>query len=345
MKALGFKKILEVGELKKELILLEAPVPDPEPAQILVKIHATCINIDDIHGAEGTFLGGVLPLKASEDNPFIPGVDVAGTVIKTGEQVTGFKPGDEVMGYLPPKGKGSWTEHGCLNSKSVLKKPVEYSFAEAAACGIGGKTAANAVMSASVSEGQTCLVIGASGGIGTLIIQILSKLGTKITGVCSSSNAELVRSLGAENIIDYTRAPFEKQVEGRPFDRVIDCVGGKDTEAQALKILKKNGRFVTLCGPHKYIGDTNVGKWGMTKMMTYVAWKALLSMIIGPRYIMAGMSSSINPIQQYILNNSIKPTLDRILPFEEDKIREGIAYVESHRARGKVIISIIPEEK
>ena len=345
MKALGLKKQLEIGELKNELSLLEMPIPEPGPKELLIKIHTTCINIDDIHAAEGTFLGGFQPYKAAEDNPCICGVYVAGTVEEVGEQVAGFKPGDDVLGYAMPKGKGSWAEYCCLPEKQTLVKPEDYSFAEAASCAIGGKTAANGVVSASVSEGQSCLVIGASGGIGTIIIQILKKLGAKITGVCSSSNVELVRSLGAENIIDYTRAPFEKQLEDRLFDRVIDCVGGKDTEAQALKVLKKNGRFVTLCGPDKYIGDTNVGKWGMTKMMTYVAWRTLTSMIIGPRYIMAGMSSSIDPIQQYILNNSIKPTLDRILPFETDKVREGIAHVESHRAKGKVIISIIPDEK
>jgi NADPH:quinone reductase-like Zn-dependent oxidoreductase len=341
MKALGIKKQLEIGELKNELMLLEAPIPEPEPNQILVKIHATCINIDDIHAAEGTFLGGFQPYKASKDNPCICGVDVAGTVIKVGTEVTAFKPGNEILGYAMPKGNGSWAEYCCIPEKTALNKPSEYSFEEAAACAIGGKTAANGVMSADISQSQTCLVVGASGGIGTLIVQILKALGASVTGVCSSRNTELVISLGADRVIDYTKGSFENQVEGEKFDRVIDCIGGKDTEAQAIKILKKSGLFVTLCGPEKYIGETRNSKWGLFKMFSYISLKAFISMIIGPRYIMAGIGSSPAPIQNLILKNSIKPIIDRKLSLDENSVKDGIAYVASHRARGKVVISVI----
>lgn len=341
MKALGFKRQLEIGELKNELTTLELPTPEPDPKQLLVKIHATCINIDDIHSAEGTFLGGFLPFKATEDNPCICGVDVAGTVEKVGDQVIGFKPGDEVMGYSMPSGHGTWAEYCCVSEKLTLKKPSDYTFEEAAACAIGGKTAANGVISAAVTQGQTCLVIGASGGIGTLIVQILKAQGAVVTGVCSSRNIELVKSIGAEKVIDYTKGPFEEQLKEIKFDRVIDCIGGRDTEAQAIKILKKNGKFVTLCGPDKYIGETRNGKWGMIKMFSYISLRALLSMIIGPRYIMAGIGSSPAPIQSLILKNSIKPVIDRKLSLDNNSVKDGIAYVASHRSRGKVVISVI----
>lgn len=341
MRALGFKRPLEIGELKNELTLLEVPVPEPNPKQLLVKTHATCINIDDIHAAEGTFLGGFRPFKASEDTPCICGVDIAGTVVKVGTEVTAFKPGDEVMGYSMPSGHGTWAEYCCIEEKLCLIKPSEYSFEEAAACAIGGKTAANGVQSADVSPGQTCLVIGASGGIGTLIVQILITQGASVTGVCSSRNVELVKSLGAEKVIDYTNGSFEKQLKETNFDRVIDCIGGKDTEAQAIKVLKKNGRFVTLCGPEKYIGETRNSKWGMIKMFSYITFRTLVSMISGPRYVMAGIGSSPEPIKNFILMNSIKPPIDRRLPLDEKSIKESIAYVASHRARGKVVISVI----
>lgn len=341
MNALGFKRQLEIGELKNELTTFELPTPEPDPKQLLVKIHATCINIDDIHAAEGTFLGGFLPFKATEDNPCICGVDVAGTVEKVGDQVIGFKPGDEVMGYSMPSGHGTWAEYCCVSEKLTLKKPSDYTFEEAAACAIGGKTAANGVISAAVTQGQTCLVIGASGGIGSLIVQILKAQGAVVTGVCSSRNIELVKSIGAEKVIDYTKGPFEEQLKEIKFDRVIDCIGGRDTEAQAIKILKKNGKFVTLCGPDKYIGETRNGKWGMIKMFSYISLRAFLSMIIGPRYIMAGIGSSPAPIQNLILKNSIKPVIDRKLSLDENSVKDGIAYVASHRARGKVVISVI----
>jgi NADPH:quinone reductase-like Zn-dependent oxidoreductase len=341
MKALGFKKILKIGELKNELTQIELPIPEPKPKQLLVKIHATSINIDDIHAAEGTFLGGVLPFKASEETPCIPGVDVAGTVAKVGNTVTNFKENDEIMGYLMPKGHGSWAEYCCIEEKLCIKKPQEYSFEEAAACAIGGKTAANGVMSAAVTQGQTCLVVGASGGIGTLIVQILKAQGAFVTGVCSSRNIEMVKSIGAEKVIDYTKGPFEEQLKEVKFDRIIDCIGGRDTEAQAVKILKKNGKFVTLCGPDKYIGETRNGKWGMIKMLSYISLRAFISMIVGPRYIMAGIGSSPAPIQNFILKYSIKPVIDRKLPFDENSVKDGIAYVASHRASGKVVISVV----
>jgi len=341
MKALGYKKLLEIGELKNELSLLDIPISEPEPNQLQVKVHASCINIDDIHAAEGTFLGGFLPFKASEDRPNICGVDVAGTVVKTGKEVTAFKPGDESLGYSMPSGHGTWAEYTCISEKMALKKPPQYTFGEAAACAIGGKTAANGVMSASVSKGQSCLVIGASGGIGSLIVQILKALNVSVSGVCSSRNTELVLSLGADEIIDYTKGTFESQVKSKKFDRVIDCIGGRDTEEQAIKVLKKSGLFVTLCGPDKYIGETRNGKWGLLKMFSYISWRAFISMLIRPRYLMAGINSSPTPIRDYILNNNIRPTIDRILPLDEKSVKDGIAHIASHRAKGKVVISVI----
>jgi NADPH:quinone reductase-like Zn-dependent oxidoreductase len=255
--------------------------------------------------------------------------------------VTSLKEDDEVMGYLMPNGHGSWAEYCCIEENLCFKKPPEYSFEEAAACAIGGKTAANGVMSADISQGQTCLVVGASGGIGTLIVQILKAQGAFVTGVCSSRNIELVKSIGAEKVVDYTKSPFEEQLKEIKFDRVIDCIGGRDTEAQAIKILKKNGKLVTLCGPDKYIGETHNGKWGMIKMFSYISLRAFISMIIGPRYIMAGIGSSPAPIQNLILKNSIKPVIDRKLSLDENSVKNGIAYVASHRARGKVVISVI----
>ena len=145
----------------------------------------------------------------------------------------------------------------------------------------------------------------------------------------------------AEKVIDYAKGTFEEQLKEKKFDCVIDCIGGKETEKQAIKILKKNGKFVTLCGPEKYIGETRNGKWGLVKMFSYISLRAFMSMFIGPRYIMAGISSSPAPIQNLILKNDIKPVIDRNLSFDEKSVRDGVAYVASHRARGKVVISVI----
>ncbi len=341
MKALAYTRPLEIGELKQALAMQECAVPEPGETELLVQMKASSINIDDIHVAEGTFFGGLKPSQASEETPSIPGVDVAGVVVKTGAKVDGFKEGDEVLGILMPKpGRGTWAEYCCVESRMAVHKPASYSFTEAASCAVGGKTAANAVMSARAAAGDTCVVVGASGGIGSIIVQILKQQGVKVIGVCSSANVALVGSLGADLVVDYTRGPFGEQLQETKVEVVIDCIGGKDTEAQALRILRPSGRFVTLCGPDKYIGETRVGKRGVFAMLAYVGRRALLSMISGPRYIMAGIGTSLEPLEKLVLQQGIKPPIDRCLPFEETAVREGVAHVATHRAQGKVVVEI-----
>ena len=343
MKALGYTRPLEIGEFKTALTMLELAVPEPAEQELLVQVKASSINIDDIHFAEGTFFGGLYPSRASADKPAVAGVDVAGTIVKAGPGVAGFKPGDNVLGFtMPGSGQGAWAEYCCLKSKLALHKPAVYSFAEAAACAIGGKTAASAVMGAQAAAGCQCAVIGASGGIGSIVVRILAKQGIHVTGVCSSANRELVLSLGAEQVVDYTKGAFDAQIGGMQMDAVIDCVGGRDVEAQAMRILKKTGRFVTLCGPEKYIGERRIGKLGIAAMLGYVLWRACITSVIGPRYIMGGIGSSLEPMQNLVLNKAIKPPIDRRLPFNESAVREGIAHIGTHRAKGKIIIDIAP---
>lgn len=343
MKALGYTRPLEIGEFKTALTMLELPAPEPQENEILVQVRASSINIDDIHFAEGTFFGGLYPSRASADKPTVAGVDVAGTVIRAGACVTDFKADDDVLGFtMPNSGQGAWAEYCCLKSKLALHKPAGYSFAEAASCAIGGKTGANAVMAAHAAAGARAAVVGASGGIGSIVVQILAKQGVRVTGVCSGANKELVLSLGAKQVIDYTKGAFADQLGNARMDAVIDCVGGKDVEMQGMRVLEKTGRFVTLCGPEKYIGERRMGKMGIAAMLGYVLWRACITSIIGPRYIMGGIGSSLEPLQSLVLNNTIKPPIDRRLPFSEAAVREGLAHIGTHRAKGKIIIDIAP---
>jgi len=341
MRALCYTKPLAIGELEANLDMHEIAEPVPAAGQLLVRMRASSINIDDIHIAEGTFFGGMGKSRASAEKPVTPGVDVAGIVEKPGPGVTGFSAGDEVVGIRGPKaGRGAWAEYCCLSAAMAVKKPAGYSFEEAAACAVAGKTAANAVGSAAIRRGQTAVVVGASGGIGSTIVQILSRQGVRVTGVCSGRNAALVGSLGAETIVDYTRGPFGEQLETARFDAVIDCVGGRDVEQQALLILKKQGRFVSLVGPHRFIGEKRIGIPGILTMTGYIVRRILLSRLSGPRYIMAGVGSSLAPLEKLVFGNGIKPPIDRELPFETDAVRAGVAHVRSHRASGKVVITI-----
>ena len=341
MKALGYTRPLEIGEFKTALTMLDLPVPDPAEQELLVQVKASSINIDDIHFAEGTFFGGLFPSRASTEKPTVAGVDVAGTIVKVGPGVNGFKPGDDVLGFtMPGSGQGAWAEYCCLKAKLALHKPAGYSFAEAAACAIGGKTGASAITCAQPVAGERAVVVGASGGIGSIVVQVLARQGLHVTGVCSGSNSGLVLSLGAEKIIDYTQGSFDDQFGGGQMDIVIDCVGGRDVEARGMRILNKTGRFITLCGPEKYVGERRVGKIGVAAMLAYVFWRSFITKLSGPRYIMAGIGSSLEPLQNLILNKNIKPPIDRRLPFSEAAVREGITHIASHRAKGKIIIEM-----
>jgi len=341
MKALCYNRPLEPGELEANLDMHEVAVPEPAEGQLLVRMRASSINIDDIHIAEGTFFGGLGKSRASAQQPVTPGVDVAGIVEKIGPGVSGFAVGEEVIGILGPKaGRGAWAEYCCLSAAMAVKKPEGYSFEDAAACAVAGKTAANAAGSADLQPGQTAVVVGASGGIGSTVVQILASQGVRVTGVCSGRNAALVGSLGAETIVDYTRGPFGEQLAGQKFDVVIDCVGGRDTEQQALLVLNKTGRFVTLVGPHRFIGEARIGMPGIIGMMGYVIRRVLFSKLSGPRYILAGVGNSLKPMENLVLANGIKAPIDRELAFDTKAVREGIARVRSHRASGKVVITI-----
>jgi NADPH:quinone reductase-like Zn-dependent oxidoreductase len=340
MKALCYTKPLGIGELESNLDMHDVAVPEPAKGQLLVRMRASSINIDDIHIAEGTFFGGLGKSRASAEQPVTPGVDVAGTVEKIGEGVSGFAVGDAVMGILGPKApRGAWSQYCCLSADRALQKPGTYSFEEAAACAVAGKTAATAVMSSALQPGQTAIVVGASGGIGSIIVQILSSQGVRIIGVCSGRNAALVGSLGADTIVDYTRGPYGEQLSLKA-DVVIDCIGGRDVEQQGMLALKKQGRFVTLVGPHRFIGETFIGKSGILTMAGYIIGKILLSKLSGPRYILAGAGSSLAPLEKLVFNNGIKAPIDREVPFETNAVREALAHVRSHRASGKVVISI-----
>jgi NADPH:quinone reductase-like Zn-dependent oxidoreductase len=340
MKALCYTRPLGIGELEANLNMHDVAVPEPAKGELLVRMHASSINIDDIHIAEGTFFGGLKKSRASAQQPVTPGVDVAGIVEKIGEGVSGFAVGDAVMGILGPKVlRGAWSQYCCLSTDRAIKKPGNYSFAEAAACAVAGKTAATAVMSSALQPGQTAIVVGASGGIGSIIVQILSRQGVRVIGVCSGRNAALVGSLGADTIVDYTRGPYGEQLNLKA-DVVIDCVGGLDVEQQGFLVLKKTGRFVTLVGPHRFIGEIFIGISGILVMAGYIIRKVLLSKLSGPRYILAGAGSSLAPLEKLVLNNGIKAPIDREVPLERGAVREAVAYVRSHRASGKVVITI-----
>lgn len=197
-------------------------------------------------------------------------------------------------------------------------------------------------MEAAVPAGGAALVVGASGGIGSLIVQILAHHGIEVTGVCSSRNTEAVQGLGAVRVIDYTHTSFDEVPDLPPMDTVIDCTGGKDVYIRARRILKKTGRFVTLVGPRRFVGDERLAVSTLAGILGEILYRMVVSRISGPRYVLAGLSTSMEPLEQLLLRQGIKPRISGRLDFSKDSARVGIAHVRTHHAGGKVVLVIDP---
>ena len=347
MQALIITKRPQIGELSQDLELVTMETPEPRKNEVLVRVLFTTINVDDINLAEGTALGGI-PIGASPSaqKPVIPGIEYSGIVEKIGANVTKFKVGDSVFGSINSPGKryGAWATHFCSKEQYITPKPDYLTYSEAAACAGSGKVASCAIIQCcSLQQDDKVLIVGASGGVGNLAVQIAKLKGAYVIGVCGKKNENLVKSLGADRVIDYTSTSFSEILikENNKMDFVVDFVGGKEIEEDSLKVIKKSGKFVTAVGPVKYIGDSKLGWWGITKYLSYICWRALQTQLKKPKYKFVAPTSSVYPIfMEIIEENSIKPIIDKVISFDQQEIKEAIKYVKTHRASGKVVIQI-----
>ncbi len=345
MKAIVITRRPEIGGLFKAVQLADVPKPEPKRREVLVRVQASSINIDDLHVAEGTFFGG-LPTgpKPSPAKPVIPGTDLSGIVIRIGPKITRFMVGDKVFGIHPPTERnGPWAEYCCTHEDYLMPRPSYLTPQEAAACAQAGLVACSTIVQNDrLKKNQRCLIVGASGGIGTLAIQMAKQRGAYVIAVCSERNASLVKSLGADEVVDYTSTSFAEALKGKAkLDLVVDLIGGKEIEMNAMKVLTKRGIYATVAGPVQYIGDTYLGWIGLMKLFAYLGWRILSSLFIGPKYQLVGSSKAVfPPFQKFLDTNTIKPIIDREIALAEEEMRDAIAYMATHRARGKVAINI-----
>lgn len=346
MKAICVTSRPNLGELDRCLELKDLPLPEPGKNEVRIKVIASTINIYDVHFAEGTMFGG-LPVspKPTRNNPYIPGTDVAGIVDAVGPGVKSLSSGQEVYGICNPmKGRGPWAEYCIAKSNNIAAKPQAWDFKEAAACAVAGAVAVSVVNSAKNIANKKCLVIGASGGIGTLCVQALKQANARIWGVCSQRNTEIVQQLGAERVIDYTKAPFSEQIQDldEQADIVFDLVGGKEIERDAFSVLASTGTFVTIVGPNKYVGERKIGMIGALSSFVYIGWRMLWTGIRpGPRYVFTGPTTpDFASINTMLVASESKPIIDTKLSLTQEGISEGIKRVTSHRAVGKIIVSV-----
>lgn len=324
MKAITY---CDYGLSNVKLQEIEKPVPTDD--QVLVKVRAASVNPLDWHYVEGTpyvMRMGVGMRKPKETRL---GVDFSGVVEAAGKNVTNFKAGDEVFGGRT----GAFAEYVVVRAdRAIAPKPASVSFEEAASVPIAGLTALQALRDkGNVQPGQTVLINGASGGVGTFAVQIAKSLGANVTGVCSGKNIELVKSLGADEVIDYTKEDFIKS--GKTYDVVIDNVGNH-TLSEFRRVLKPAGRYVL-------IGGGGASEQGVLGIMTRPLKAMVMSWFVKEK--MGMMLADLNQkdlsaFGELMQSGKVNAVIDRRYPLAE--LPDAIRYLEEGHARGKVVIMV-----
>jgi NADPH:quinone reductase-like Zn-dependent oxidoreductase len=305
-------------------------IEDPAVGQkdVLVRVHAAGCGPDVWHLMTGQPYFARLMIGLRGPKVGVRGWDVAGTVEAVGSAVTGFQPGDDVMGTSE---EGSFAEFARGEPDKLVRKPAALSFGEAAAVPIAGVTALQAIRDEGrVQPGQKVLVIGAAGGVGTLAVQIAKAFGAHVTGVCSTSKTDLVRSIGADDVIDYTREEFADGT--RRWDLIVDTAGRRSL-FHLRRALTPKGNLVI-------VGGDGGGRW-TGGFFRGVFRAPLLSMFVGQR--LRGLTSKVTQedlqtVSELIDAGKVRPVIDRTYPLIEAP--DAIRYLEKGHPRGKVVIDV-----
>ncbi|MET0132018.1 MAG: NAD(P)-dependent alcohol dehydrogenase [Kibdelosporangium sp.] len=297
--------------------------PEPGDDEVLLQVHAAGAGPDVWHVMTGMpyairFAGfGVRRPK----NPVL-GRDVAGRVAAVGGNVTGFKRGDEVLGIA----KGSFAEFACASAAKLAHKPAALTFEQAAALPISGITALKAVRdNGKIQPGQRVLIIGAGGGVGTFAVQLAKQFGAEVTAVCGSAKADLVRSIGADHVVDYTR----ESIDGR-YDVILDIAGCRSISALRRNLVPR--------GTLVLVGGEDGGRWfGLSRALRAV----LLSPFIGQRLVLAIATERGQDIQfvaELAKDGKVTPVVGRTHPLIEAP--GAIRHLQQGHATGKIVITI-----
>ncbi len=319
----------DYGMANLKLEEIEKPVPDND--QILVKVHATSVNPLDWHYVEGTpyFMRAAgVGLRKPKDIRL--GVDFAGTVEAVGKNVTQFKPGDEVFGGRD----GAFAEYVCRRAVgAVAPKPAGLTFEQAASINIAGITALQGVRDkGKVQAGQKVLINGASGGVGTFAVQIAKAFGAEVTGICSTRNLEMVRSLGADHVIDYTKEDVTKS--DQHYDVILDNVGNHSL-SDYRRMLTPNGIYVLIGG-----GGVNDQGFlgGLAKALDAALYSKFVKQKMG-MMLADPNTKDLTLLADMMESGKIKPVIDRTYK-SLGEVPDAIRYVEEGHARGKVVITV-----
>jgi NADPH:quinone reductase-like Zn-dependent oxidoreductase len=310
------------------LKLADVDVPTPKAHEILLKVHAASVNPLDWHLIRGEpavmRLGGKPKAK-------VPGADVAGTVEAVGPDVRRFRRGDEVLGTV----QGSFAEYACGNEDRFALKPTRVSFEHAATIPVAGVTALQALRNyGRVTAGQSVLVNGASSGVGTFAVQMATAFGARVAGVCSARNLELVRSLGAEQVIDYAREDFTKQA--MRYDLILNVAGNVNV-SDARRALAPRGTLVVVGGGVGRQTEGGITVSGMLALgLTALASRfgqQRVSMVLGKPV----QSEDLAFIAKLVEDGNVTPVIDRTYALAD--AAEAVRYLEAGHVRGKVLVT------
>ena len=321
---------------KEKLQLTEIGEPVVKENDVLVQIHAAGVNLLDSKIRNGEFKM-ILPYKT----PFTLGHDVAGVVTKVGSKVSKFKIGDAVYARPADHRIGTFAEFISMHENDVAMKPTNLSMEEAASIPLVGLTVWQALIEkADLKKGQKVFIQAGSGGVGTFAIQLAKHLGATVATTTSSANIALVKSLGADIIIDYKKEDFETILKN--YDVVLNSQDTKTLE-KSLKILKPGGKVISISGPP----DPDFGQEINANWFLKIVLKVLSAGIrkkakrLGVNFsflFMRAEGEQLNQIAKLIEAGVIKPVIDKVFPFEQTN--EAMSYVEAGRAKGKVVVKV-----
>jgi len=313
-------------------------MPDPElrADEVLVEVHAAAINLLDSKIRNGEFKL-ILPYKT----PFVLGHDVAGIITKAGAQVQRFKVGNEVYARPADHRIGTFAEFIAIRETDIAIKPKNLTMEEAASIPLIGLTAWQALVErGKLKKGQKVFIQAGSGGVGTFAIQLAKHLGAAVATTTSAGNRELVKSLGADVVIDYGKDDFEKVLHD--YDLVLNSQDGKTLE-KSLRVLKPGGQLISISGPpDPAFAEELKFSWFkklITRVLSWGVWKKAKRLKVGFSFLfMKANGGQLKEIAVLINSGAIKPVIDKVFPFES--IKDAIAYVESGRAKGKIVVKM-----
>ena len=313
-------------------------MPDPELREddVLVQIHAAGVNLLDSKIRDGEFKR-FLPYRF----PLILGNEVAGVVVRVGSRVQRFKPGDEVYARPDDDRIGAFAEFIAIQEDAVAKKPKNLTMEEAASIPLVGLTAWQVLVErANLKTGQKVLIHAGSGGVGTVAIQLAKHLGAIVATTTSTANLEWVKRLGADMVIDYRKDDFENILQD--YDVVLNSLGAETLE-KSLRVLKPGGKLISISGPPDpdFAQDRGLS-WIVRLAMRLLSYrirnKAKRHHVSYSFLFMRASGDQLREIGSLIDSGIIRPVMDRVFPFESTK--EAMAYVETGRAKGKVVVKV-----